>query len=83
MARKTIKDRRANALAELEAAKRKLANIESAEAERIGKLAIKAGLTDADISDEQLAKEFAAIAEKFRNAKTVKSGPSKATAGAD
>lgn len=81
MARKSIKDRRADALAELEAAKKKLAGLESAEAERIGKLAIKAGLTDADISDEQLAKEFAAIAAKFRPGKAGGSTGGKASAG--
>jgi len=70
MARKTIKDRRADALAELEAAKAKLAELEDAEAKRIGKMAIKAGLTDSDISDEQLAQEFATIAAKFRPGKT-------------
>jgi len=69
MARKSIKDRRADALAELEAAKAKLAELEAAEAGRIGKLAIKAGLTEVEISDEQLAKEFAAIATKFRPGK--------------
>ena len=80
MARKSIKDRRADALAELEAAKKKLASLESAEAERIGKLAIKAGLTDANITDEQLAKEFAAIAAKFRPSKTGSSASGKASA---
>ena len=81
MARKTIKDRRAAALAELEAAKKKLANLEAVEAERIGKLAIKAGLTDCDITDEQLAQEFAAIAAKFRPSKAGKDSSGAASAG--
>ncbi|CAE6856007.1 hypothetical protein R75465_07415 [Paraburkholderia aspalathi] len=82
MARKTIKDRRADALAGLEAAKAKLVELEDAEAKRIGKLAIKAGLTDADISDEQLAKEFAAIAAKFSGSKTGSSAGGKASGNA-
>ncbi|EMX9375255.1 hypothetical protein AAH461_005970 [Pseudomonas aeruginosa] len=74
MARKSIQERRAAALAEVEAAKKRLAQLEAQAAERIGRLAIKAGLIDLDLSDEQLSKEFAAIAAKFRHSSTVASG---------
>lgn len=66
--RRTLKERRESALAEVEAAKAKLAALETAAAERIGKMAIRAGLVDLELSDDQLAKEFDAIASKFRNA---------------
>lgn len=65
--RKTLKERREAALADVEAAKAKLAALETAAAERIGKLAIRAGLVDLELSDDQLLKEFDAIASKFRD----------------
>lgn len=66
MARKTLTERRADALAEVAAAKQRLAKIEADAAERLGKMALKAGLADVDVSDEDLAKEFAALAERFQ-----------------
>lgn len=78
MARKSLTERRADALAELEAARKRLAKLESDAAERLGKLALKAGL--ADLPEEALAKEFAAIADRFQ-AKPVPARQSKATAG--
>ena len=80
MARKSIQERRAAALAEVEAAKKRLAQLEAEAAERIGRLAIKAGLVDLDLSDEQLSEEFAAIATKFRKGSAVASGAGTATA---
>ncbi|HAU8546939.1 TPA: hypothetical protein JEW12_004501 [Salmonella enterica subsp. enterica serovar Agona] len=79
MARKSIQERRAAALAEVEAAKKRLAQLEAEAAERIGRLAIKAGLVDLDLSEEQLSEEFAAIATKFRKSSTVESGAGAAT----
>ncbi|EBT5577568.1 hypothetical protein CL259_24145 [Salmonella enterica] len=78
MARKSIQERRAAALAEVEAAKKRLAQLEAEAAERIGRIAIKAGLVDLDLSDEQLGEEFATIAAKFRNGATVASSAGKA-----
>ncbi|MBD4685218.1 hypothetical protein GUG36_05995, partial [Xanthomonas citri pv. citri] len=49
-------------------------------AERIGKLAIKAGLVDLDLSDDQLSTEFAAMAARFQG-KAVSGGESSAKAG--
>lgn len=66
MARKTLKERRAEALADVQAAKERLSKLESDAAERIGKLALKYGLVELDLTDEDLAKEFDAIASKFR-----------------
>lgn len=81
MARKTLQERRAAALAEVEAAKRRLAQLEAKAAERIGRLAIKAGLVDLDLSDEQLASEFDAIASKFRGSEKVGGSTNKAASG--
>ncbi|CEI36836.1 hypothetical protein GUF72_21470 [Xanthomonas citri pv. citri] len=80
MARKTLKERRAEALADLDAAKSRLAKLEADAAERIGKLAIKAGLVDLDLSDDQLSTEFAAMAARFQG-KAVSGGESSAKAG--
>lgn len=78
MARKTLQERRAAALAEVEAAKKRLAKLEAEAAERIGRLAIKAGLVDLDLSDDQLSGEFAAIAAKFRKGAAGGGGAGKA-----
>lgn len=67
MARKTLAERRSEKLDELERIKSDLARIEERAATQIGKLAVRAGLADLDIEDEQLAKEFAALAAKFQS----------------
>lgn len=82
MAKKTLAERRAVALAELDAAKQRLAKLEGDAAERIGKLAVKAGLVDLDLSDDQLAEEFGAIASKFRVRSAVKGGAAKGATAA-
>ncbi len=66
MARKTLSERKADKLAELNRIKAELAELESKAAERIGKLALSVGLGDLDIEDAELRKEFEAIASKFR-----------------
>ena len=66
MARKTLTERRTEKLEELDRIKNQLAKLEAQAAERIGRLAIRAGLGDIDLEDEQLAKEFAAVAAKFQ-----------------
>ncbi len=76
MARKSLAEKRADAKAELEAAKRRLAKLETDAAERIGRLAIKSGLVDLELSDDQLLQEFGSIAGRFQG-KTVEAGASK------
>lgn len=66
MARKTLSERKADKLADLERLKAEIQEIERKAAERIGKLAIAAGLGDLEIGDAELRKEFEAIASKFR-----------------
>ena len=67
MARKTLAERRAEKLQELDRIKNELAKIEDRAAERLGKIAVRAGIADLDVSDELLAKEFAAVAAKFQS----------------
>lgn len=67
MAIKSLADRRTAKLEELERIKRDLSRLETQAAERIGRLATRAGIADLDISDEQLVKEFATITAKFQN----------------
>lgn len=69
MARKTLSERKAEKLAELNRIKVELAELERKAAERIGKLAIDAGLGDLDIEEATLSKEFEALASKFRGQK--------------
>lgn len=66
MARLKGVDRIAAAKAELAAAKDRVAQIEAEEAARLGKLAVKAGLLELEISEADLVKEFEAIAGRFR-----------------
>ena len=81
MARKTLAERRSEKLDELERIKSDLARIEERAAMQIGKLAVRAGLADLDIEDEQLAKEFAALAAKFQSKSGKKDKPASPNAG--
>jgi hypothetical protein len=83
MARKTLSERKADKLAELNRIRAELAELESKAAERIGKIAIAAGLGDFDIDDAELRREFEAIASKFRNDAARQAAPLAETPGAD
>lgn len=81
MARKTLAERRSEKLDELERLKSDLARLEERAAAQIGKLAVRAGLADLDIEDEQLAKEFAALAAKFQPKSGKKDKPASPNTG--
>ncbi|MCP1694729.1 hypothetical protein J2T26_004630 [Citrobacter farmeri] len=83
MARKTLSERKADKLAELNRIKAELAELESKAAERIGKIALAAGLGDLDIDDASLRKEFEAISSKFRKSEGKQAAPVAATTSAD
>ncbi|KMO33047.1 conjugal transfer protein TraC [Methylobacterium variabile] len=51
---------------EIEALQSKLKKHDKAEAERLGGLAIKAGIGSIDISDEDFTRELEAIVKRFR-----------------
>ena len=83
MARKTLSERKADKLAELNRIKSELADLENKAAEKIGKIAISAGLGDLEIDDAQLRKEFEAIASKFRKSEGKQAASVAATPSAD
>ncbi|MEE4130518.1 TraC family protein [Pseudomonas viridiflava] len=66
MARKTLAERRSDALSELETAKARLAKLDNEAAERIGRIAIKSGLVNLEITDDRIRKEFDNIVERIR-----------------
>lgn len=66
MAKKTLTERKAAKLAELDKIKKDLARLEAQAAERIGKIAVAAGLADLELDDGTLKKEFEDIAARFR-----------------
>lgn len=66
MARKTLAERRSDALSELETAKARLAKLDNEAAERIGKIAIKSGLVNLEITDDRIREEFDNIVERIR-----------------
>ncbi len=82
MARKTLSERKADKLAELNRIKAELAELESKAAEHIGRLALSVGLGDLDIEDAELRKEFEAIASKFRKKEGKQTSPVAATPSA-
>ena len=67
MPKKGLTDRRAEKLAQLDAIKKELAVLEVKAGERLGRLALKAGLADLDFDDDALLEEFRAIAGRFRS----------------
>ena len=83
MARKTLTERKADKLAELNRIKAELAELENKAAERIGKIALSSGLGDLEIDDAVLRQEFEAIASKFRNDAARQAAPLAETPGAD
>jgi hypothetical protein len=66
--RKSLTERRAEKIAQIEKLKEHLADLREAAAEHIGKLAVKAGLADIAIDDAALLKELETIANRFRPA---------------
>lgn len=66
MARKTLAERRSDALSELETAKARLAKLDNEATERIGRIAIKSGLVNLEITDDQIREEFDNIVERIR-----------------
>lgn len=61
MARKNLNDRRATARRELEEAQAKFAKLQNETAARIGKLAVRTGLTELDLSDDEIKSAFEEI----------------------
>ncbi|ELP4839931.1 hypothetical protein VM247_004547 [Salmonella enterica] len=83
MARKTLAERKADKLAELNRIKAELAELETKAAERIGKIALSAGLADMELDDATLRKEFEAIASRFRGNQGKQAVPASSASGAE
>lgn len=81
MTKKTLAERKADKLAELERIKAELAVIESQAAERIGKLALAAGLDALALDDAILRQEFEAIATRFRRGQAERLASAAAASG--
>lgn len=67
---------------ELARLQEELKQAETRDAERIGRIALKAGLGDFDIEASDLQATFEEIANRFRNASKTGSSPSKAAVSA-
>lgn len=65
MARNTLSERRINAVSELEMAKEKLAKLNIEAIETIGKIAIKSGLVNLALTDDQVREGFDKIVERI------------------
>ena len=61
MARKTLNARRIEAQRELEEAQARLTKIQNEAATRIGRIAVKTGLADLGLSDDEIKLEFEKI----------------------
>ena len=66
-ARRSTIERKADKLAQLKKIKAEIAALEKSTAERIGRLAVKAGLGELGIPDAKLKEEFDGIAQRFRS----------------
>ena len=64
--RKSLVERRTEKLSQIQQLKQEIAELQQGAAERIGRMAVKAGLADLAIDDAALLKEFQALANKFR-----------------
>lgn len=65
LARNTLSERRINAVSELEMAKEKLAKLNIEAIETIGKIAIKSGLVNLALTDDQVREGFDKIVERI------------------
>lgn len=83
MTKKTLAERKAEKLAELERIKAELAAIESQAADRIGKLALAAGLDALALDDAVLRQEFEAIASRFQRGQDQRLASAAAAPGTD
>lgn len=81
MARRTIGDRRAETLARMETLKKELAELDAKAGERMGRIAVRAGLADLDLDDDTLLREFQAIAGRFQGKRKQAHQPGASPAG--
>ena len=80
MARKTAAETKAEKLAQLEALKAEIEAIEDKEAKRLGRLAIKAGLSEIKVSDADLLAALKDLAGRFHGSSKKPASPVQAPA---
>ncbi len=74
MARNTSDERQCEKLEKLDGLKAQIAKMEGNATKRFGRLAIRAGLTELNLSDADLLRELLAIAARFRNGSEIAAG---------
>ena len=74
MAGHTPDKRQSERLAKLDALKAQIAKMEGNATKRFGRLAIRAGLAELNLSDADLLRELLAIAARFRNGSEIAAG---------
>ena len=67
-------ERQTERLAKLDALKAQIAKMEGNATKRFGRLAIRAGLAELNLSDADLLRELLAIAARFRNGSEIAAG---------
>ena len=74
MDRNTSNKRQSEKLEKLDALKAQIAKMEGNATKRFGRLAIRAGLAELNLSDADLLRELLAIAARFRNGSEIAAG---------
>jgi hypothetical protein len=74
LVRKTLSERRAAKLTKLDELKSQIAHMEEIAALRFGKLAVRAGLVELNLSESEMLQELLAIAARFRNGSKIPAG---------
>jgi hypothetical protein len=74
LSRNTLSERRAAKLTKLDELKLQIAHMEEKAAARFGKLAVRAGLVELDLSEADLLRELLAIVARFRNGGEIAAG---------
>ncbi len=74
MARKTLGERRSEKLEKLNVLKAQIDKLEGNVTKRFGRLAIRAGLAELNLSDADLLLELLSIAARFRNGSEIAAG---------
>jgi hypothetical protein len=74
LVRKPLSERRAAKLTKLDELKSQIAHMEEIAAMRFGRLAVRAGLVELNLSASELLRELFAIAARFRNGSKIATG---------
>lgn len=81
MARKTLAERKAAAQSELKTLQERMAKLEAEEVARIGKIALKAGMGDLNLDDDEMLAALQKFVASFRPQPAVKAQTASAASG--